>query len=485
MGIPYYFAFLVKNYPEIMGAFQSQRGPCELYIDANSIVYDAIHALNLDVSGAAGYTAHYDVIIEATINKLRDLISMVGRGATVFIAFDGVAPRAKMEQQRQRRARMGASGLVFITPGTPFMARLNKALVGGFASVPGVILSTSDEPGEGEHKIFAHIRSGGCGVGADMLTYVYGLDADLIILSLLHLRHRPHLYLLREKNQMVGSECGVSPDDANTLFMLHIRKFGQILSEREKINIDDYIFMSFFLGNDFMPHFPALNIRTVGIDNLMASYRRMGVVGFVSGDGDGDGACVIKWPVVRKFITILAQKEGEWFYCEHLTRDKMEMGIRKREENTATIEYPCGRPEGRIPQQDNFAILNRETEKYIAPQYPNWEERYYMALFIGEDDLVKKVCINWLEGLEWCMKYYICGPPQWDWMYHYNYPPLLRDIVPYIPAVTGETFFDSADVGRPCSAAEQLAYVMPQACAAAAPKCEWAYCRYMWESHLL
>ena len=40
-----------------------------------------------------------------------------------------------------------------------------------------------------------------------------------------------------------------------------------------KDRITDYIFMCFLLGNDFMPHFPALNIRTVGIDILLNVYR--------------------------------------------------------------------------------------------------------------------------------------------------------------------------------------------------------------------
>ena len=50
-----------------------------------------------------------------------------------------------------------------ITPGTEFMKKLNNALKNKYKSptifnVKNLVLSTSDHPGEGEHKIFQYIR---------------------------------------------------------------------------------------------------------------------------------------------------------------------------------------------------------------------------------------------------------------------------------------------------------------------------------------
>jgi 5'-3' exoribonuclease 2 len=109
--------------------------------------------------------------------------------------------------------------------------------------------------------------------------------------------------------------------------------------------------------------------------------------------------------------------------------------------------------------------------------------------------------MNYLEGLEWTMKYYTEGCPHWNWCYKYNYPPLLEDLMKYIPYF--ETTFIGENDFKPVSPLVQLCYVLPKQSLNLLPDklykvlknehqewykndCEfiWAFSKYFWESHV-
>ena len=65
-----------------------------------------------------------------------------------------------------------------------------------------LILSLSDSPGEGEHKIYEYIRNNDHSNDA---TLIYGMDADLFMLSLNHLKYCKNIYLYRETPHFIKS----------------------------------------------------------------------------------------------------------------------------------------------------------------------------------------------------------------------------------------------------------------------------------------
>ena len=523
MGIPNYFSHIVKNYPAIIKKYNKTLLRVDnLYLDCNSIIYDAYSKMKFDSLTESVAIS----IIRTVISKIEYYIKTIVPSKTVIIAFDGVAPVAKLEQQRARRYKSGYQNKISralfkkekddpwnttaITPGTKFMAELN-AMVGehfgkqnptSLLSVENIIVSGSNKAGEGEHKLFDYIRQKP-EKHANEVTVIYGLDADLIMLSINHLPICSQIYLFRETPQFIGSiDSNLEPDADYLLdiplltkaIIAHMNNDADLTEEQkmsasQKNKVYDYIFIGFFLGNDFMPHFPAINIRTGGVDKMLNAYRAT----IDTNENLCDGK-TIYWHNVRKVIKFLADSEEDYIISEHKSRNSKERR-----------EMPQNSPEEKIKRFDSTPIYEREIEKYINPVKPYWQSRYYRALFgiktDTNEDQKKDIATNYLQGLEWTMKYYTSGCPDWRWRYKYNYPPLLTDLIKHVP-VFGCEF---VPVKQPAPVAElvQLCYVLPRDNLDLLPpklvakllsnydhwykgNCDfvWAYCRYFWESHV-
>ena len=141
---------------------------------------------------------------------------------------------------------------------------------------------------------------------------------------------------------------------------------------------------------------------------------------------------------------------------------------------------------------------------HINPTLPEWQSRYYERLFHMEinDERRKQICFNYMEALEWTMKYYTSGCVDWRWKYKYNYAPLLQDLVKYIPYFQTSLF--KQENNNVVSPYTQLSYVLPRSSLNLLPKhietnllkkhpewydenisiC-WCFCKYFWESHIL
>ncbi|BGP06510.1 exonuclease II Exo2 [Rhodotorula toruloides] len=330
MGIPKFFRFMSERYPLISQLIQENRIPefDALYLDMNGIIHNCSHPNDDDASFRI---SEHDIFL-AIFNYVAHLFSVIKPQKLFFLAVDGVAPRAKMNQQRSRRFRTAKEAKETlekakrrgeeipeeegfdsncITPGTPFMARLSAQLkyfiakkVSEDADWRGVeiILSGHEVPGEGEHKIMEYIRLAKAqpGYNPNMRHCLYGLDADLIMLGLLS--HDPHFCLLREEvtfGPRGGKGKAKSLENQN-FYLMHLSLFREYLDHEfsslksslpfdydlERI-IDDFILLNIFVGNDFLPHLPGLHINEGALNKLFEIYKRIlpGAGGYLNEHG--------------------------------------------------------------------------------------------------------------------------------------------------------------------------------------------------------
>ena len=260
MGIPSYFSYIIRRYSNII---RKDCGRVQLLLmDCNSIIYDAYRDLQEEYTKTPfDISIIEDRIIKMTIRRICDYIVAISPEKLAFVTFDGVAPMAKMEQQRSRRykSRFFASttdiwNTTNITPGTPFMQKLSES-VNTYFSVKhahlnniNVKTSCSDERGEGEHKLFQYVRENDC---KDDVVTVYGLDADLIMLSIFHMEYTKEIYVFREAPNFKTVISGqyASGDrlfmDIHGLFNCIFKEMGDYDPSTKQIRVYDYIFMCF------------------------------------------------------------------------------------------------------------------------------------------------------------------------------------------------------------------------------------------------
>ena len=272
MGIPVYFKTLVSDYSDQILHKDKYDDIDSLFFDLNCLIHPSVRGLTDE-----------DEMITKILSDIGKLIDYSGVKQLVYIAIDGIAPEGKMKQQRQRRFKSAIErkysdeqswNTNAISPGTYFMKKLNDELKVFIKTLPiKCILSDSDERGEGEHKILHYIKNNLTHEKSNKIC-IYGLDADLIMLSLVS--KKENIVLLRER-----TDYNIENTDNEYIYLKidplkdHIIRSLNIDFDIDDSIIDDYIFICFLLGNDFMNHIPSLSLRYGGHDLLLNIYSKL------------------------------------------------------------------------------------------------------------------------------------------------------------------------------------------------------------------
>ncbi|XP_075059938.1 5'-3' exoribonuclease 2 isoform X2 [Mixophyes fleayi] len=595
MGVPAFFRWLSRKYPSIVvHAVEEKYKECNgvkipvdtskpnpnevefdnLYLDMNGIIHPCTHPEDKPAP------KNEDEMMVAIFEYMDRLFNIVRPRRLLYMAIDGVAPRAKMNQQRSRRFRASKEGVELteeknriraevlskggflpneevkerfdsncITPGTEFMDNLAKCLRYYIAdrlnNDPGwknltVILSDASAPGEGEHKIMDYIRRQRAQPHHDPNTHhcLCGADADLIMLGLA--THEPNFTIIREEfkpNQprpcaLCGQfghelkECqglarekkGEHDEFASTpppgceqeFIFIRLNVLREYL-ERELTmsnlpfpfdfdrSVDDWVFMCFFVGNDFLPHLPSLEIREGAIDRLVTIYKNVvhKTGGYLTESG------FVNLERVQMIMLAVGEVEDSIFKKrkeddEGFKRRQKEKKKRmKREQNPSFV--PTGQFAPRALGRGNMSLPDsisnpRHTAYEMRMQNSNandsqspsgtkrkandsdsepepednirlwedgWKQRYYKNKFdvdSSDEKFRRKVVKSYVEGLCWVLRYYYQGCASWNWFFPFHYAPFASDFE-NITELFSEFEIDT----KPFKPLEQLMGVFPAA----------------------
>ncbi|KAH9385879.1 5'-3' exoribonuclease 4 [Nematocida major] len=467
MGVPSLFRWIAKRYPKSIYPATGQEID-NLYLDLNGIIHPCCHPRNKPAPPTE------EAMFREIYRTIDHLVAISRPKQLLYIAVDGVAPRAKMNQQRERRFKpkedaenCGDFDPNVITPGTPFMQRLHKSLQeyvesrmsegrNGWKSL-AVIYSGCDVPGEGEHKVYDFIRTI---KGTGVRHAICGLDADLIFLSLA--THEKSFRILREdvfflereerssckncrKEGHSTGNCEMQNPPYIYLDVDMIRRylysdFSRAVNARFDFNrlLDDWIFLCFFVGNDFLPSIPSMDIKVSAIETLTNSY----IENVITRREYITDECRINIPELEVLMNTLAECEDK------LLRAKLAGYLKNAKRR------------GEVPREEDTRI--KLYEKKGRAEY------YAEKLHARTPEEIQSVCFEYVRGLAWILQYYHSGVPSWDWFYPYHFAPLAGDVSQALKSLRSE--YSAFEKGMARSPLEQVMAILPPSSSACIPK---------------
>ncbi|CAF2104568.1 unnamed protein product [Rotaria magnacalcarata] len=554
MGVPKFYRWVSERYPNISRVINDNQIPDfdNFYLDMNGIIHACSHVNddNCDTNVTE------EEIFRNIFHYIDFLFRMIKPKKVFYMAVDGVAPRAKMNQQRSRRFRAGRDRMKklktlsektgqtlketmanhfdtnAITPGTKFMANLDEQLR-YFINVKlttdplwegvDIYLSGHLTPGEGEHKVMEYIRYARSQPGYDVNTRhcLYGLDADLIMLGLV--THEMHFALLREEVKYGPKKVSkiLAPEEINwhLLQLCLLRDYIDLefRSTKDKLKfpydieciVDDWILMGYLVGNDFIPHLPHVHINQDALPLLWETYKKVlpTLDGYMNESGD---LILSRFQI---YLTELSKYDYDRFKKDNESLEQFGSNPKKFELDKDQIPNsgfsleimeklmirtsiapkiePNGSNENDSNGQmiDSFIALERKPSNVSSssssddvpqrPVYPDADDdgplsdlerdndndnehkkllrmsskystnenddcrstiditfrqhknEYYRRKMKSDSVSIEQLQTyvqQYIEALQWILKYYYQGCPSWSWFYPHHYAPYLSDL---------------------------------------------------------
>ncbi len=507
MGVPGFFAWLLRNKKKLgTKKLITENIPIKckyLMLDTNCLLHPCVNnvltkykegALHLDDTKELRPQLE-EQIWELIENYINDMIEKV-KPEVLYVAIDGVAPIGKILQQRQRRYRylfdrtmkvsneeqiqetkfnVKSNGIlepeipissIELTPGTDYMERIHQSMEKymGKLGNRGIkyIYSSYHEEGEGEHKLLQYIRKN---ISKDDGVIIYGLDADLLFLSLgIGVSH--NVFIMRE--QQVFNNKEVDLDDYPDYNYVEIQELHKLIQHLE-ISTPDFIVLCYLIGNDFLPSMLTLDVKKGGIDKVIRAFQNV-VSNFDIQLRDEQGVITDKLVVITEngdydlnhdFMFEL-MKELTWtekHIWKNINRDVI-MNQRELDQEELELKIAAKAEEKRDTMLKFILGMSDSTNGLEKIEFSS--DREYYSYYLGIDGLdldrtiISKMVKDYITVIVWCINYYLDECKSWTLGYNFMVGPLIQDIIKYYPK---KIFYKKTS--RSLNPVEQLILAIP------------------------
>ena len=457
MGVPGFFAWLLKNK---YGKIKLIKNGIDkkinwLMLDTNCLLHPCVsniiekynnNLLELD------YTKNIRIQIEEIIwNKIVTYINYIIEQTNpeyVYIAIDGVPPMGKILQQRQRRYKylydtqiklqeiiknietyktdtnieepIIPISSIELTPGTEYMERIHNNMLKYLEDLDKknikYIYSSYHDEGEGEHKILQYIKNN---LSEAKTIVIYGLDADLLFLSLgLGTNNGHNLYVMREQQFFINKDKEINYDEHMIFNYVEINKIHELIHTCG-VSTNDFIVLCYLVGNDFLPKILSLDIKKNGLDKIINAWNK-------STNRDKQ----------KKELVLWNEEENKYSINYELFKKLLEqlLWTEKHIFNNDNVKHIKNNSIKDFIQGKTADTTMLEKKEFVSTtNYYN----YYLGIPETEINMDKNIIKNmvkeYIGGIEWCVNYYLNDCPNWIWGYNYMIVPLIKDILKYFP----------------------------------------------------
>lgn len=398
--------------------------------------------LPLKPLSAGLYTKKQTDVFKEICFEIDKLVRIINPTTRVVLCIDGTAPVSKQNQQRQRRflaVKQRDKEQVFdsccISPGSVFMDYLSKYIDWYLRKQISedenwkhleVIFSNEKVPGEGEHTLLEYIRRYG---KPDESFCINGVDADLIMLTLS--THHPKMFILRD--DMYSDDkyhfIDVSSSEKEIAELL---EWPTGKEYNEIYGVNDFVFICYLVGNDFLPHIPTVEILLDGIEMMIDIYKIVGEkFGHLTMKNERGEIRFVKESLCV-FFKILGDYEQDSLQTKLLEKNEFF--------------------EDKLLEQ--YSVRNGD--EYIV-DITGYRKQYYSENFNTDNFSLEYLSQEYLEGLQWVLSYYTKGVPNWRWRFPFHYAPFASTLAQHI-----HTFkFPYYPVTQPIVPFVQLLCILP------------------------